>query len=81
LLIRIKHLPYSKHLNWKDEDGSFKLAVVYKGVISIEYPWKRNIQIAEVTRGMFLTNHYIKDEIEELEDYSLDPVEDVGNNK
>jgi hypothetical protein len=64
MVLRIKHLPYNKTFNWKDDDGSLKLAVIYRGVISIEYQWKRTVQIAEITKGMFLTNHYIKDDIE-----------------
>lgn len=64
MLVRIKKMSYNKLLNWKDEDGSLKIGVVYRGIISIEYQWKRNIQICEITRGMFITNHYIKDEME-----------------
>lgn len=71
MLSRVKALPFGKILNWKDEDGSCKLAVVYKGVIGIEYQWKRMLKLAEVTRGMFLANRYIRDDIEELDDLSL----------
>jgi hypothetical protein len=64
LLSRIKTLPFGKALNWKDEDGSCKLAVIYRGVIGIEYQWKRRLQLTELTKGMFLANRYIRDEIE-----------------
>jgi hypothetical protein len=67
MLTRIKKLGFNKCLNWKDEDGSHKIGIVYKGVISIEYPWKRNVQICEITKGMFFTNHYIKDDLEEIQ--------------
>ena len=56
-------------LNWKDEDGSHKIAVIFRGLLSIEYPWKRNIEVAQLTRGMFITNHYIKDAIEEIQEF------------
>lgn len=46
MVLRIKSLPYGKLFSWKDEDGSCKFAVIYRGVVSIEYQWKRNIQIA-----------------------------------
>jgi hypothetical protein len=35
MLSRVKHLSFGKALNWKDEDGSSKLAVIYRGVVGI----------------------------------------------
>jgi len=62
--MRIKKLGYNNRLNWKDEDGSHKIGVVFKGILSLEYVWKRKLEIAQLTRGMYITNHYIKDQIE-----------------
>lgn len=45
-LIRVKHLRYNKCLNWKDDDGSLKLGIVYKGIVGIEFDWKRRVQLA-----------------------------------
>jgi hypothetical protein len=74
-LARIKRLKYGQSLNWKDEDGSHKIGIVYKGLISIEYHWKRNIEVMQITKGKYITNHYIKDEIEEIQDYELETVD------
>lgn len=74
-LIRIKKLGYGKALNWKDQDGSHKIGVVFQGTLSIQYPWKRNIQIAQLNKGKFITNHYIKDQLEEIQEYALESVE------
>ena len=60
-LMRIKKLTFNSCLNWKDEDKSLKIGVIFRGVLSIEYQWKRNIEVAQLTKGMFITNHYIKD--------------------
>lgn len=76
MLSRVKSLPFGKSLNWKDEDGSSKLGVVYKGVVGIEYQWKRRLQLAEITKGMFIANRYIRDEVEELDSVSLEPLRD-----
>ena len=78
MLSRVKPLPFGKVLSWKDEDGSNKLAVVYKGVVGIEYEWKRRLHLAEVTRGMFHANRYIRDDDEELDAVSLEPLQDGG---
>lgn len=63
-LIRIKRLRYNKYLNWKDQDHSNKIAVIFRGLINIEYQWKRTIQVAQLAKGMFISNHYIKDQIQ-----------------
>ena len=36
------------------------------------------MQLAEVTRGMFLANRYIRDEVEELDYLSLEPLGDTA---
>lgn len=64
----MKRLKYNKSLNWKDEDHSHKIAAIYRGVVNIEYQWKRNIEVAQLAKGMYIANHYIKDQIEEIQD-------------
>lgn len=49
-------MSFGSVLDWRDEDGASKIAIIFKGAIVVEYPWRRIIKLAEITEGMMFCN-------------------------
>ena len=57
---RVEYLSFGSVLDWRDEDGASKITIIFKGAIVVEYPWRRIIQLAEITEGMMFCNRSSK---------------------